>query len=354
MADDTKDALSGQESVSLNSDAHEDQGEDQEKTQDVAQTPKAPRILDADALAMIRQTVEEDRKTKSGEVKEVRKTGEVDQHATAAEPSVVEARPTPAAPSNHRITSPKMADRWADLRVAPPEPDPPPEEDGTMSAGEAPEVGQSNTNSDLAEEPSLSPIEKIRARQSGMAGTPRRSRPSPEAEEAYVPFDAAAFGPTGTMDDPREQQIYGGDAPAAASAPDLDPVMAPDPDDLEGPPQPRNFIERTNPDAPRNWDSINDHTMSSKGKRVWQVAIYGTLIAVPTALFALSPFSPADTVKHHVSALGCQFGAMFGYENAKEGEPGYHKGLDEDADGIACEVKRQRLTASGTAGFKRP
>lgn len=102
----------------------------------------------------------------------------------------------------------------------------------------------------------------------------------------------------------------------------------------------------TTPD--RVWDTPDDHKMSKRAKRVWQVAIFGPLIAAPVAFFLLSPFGPGDTVKHTVSAMGCQFADLFDMTEAEKGQPGYYEKFDEDGNGVACE-NIYAASADGTA-----
>lgn len=158
--------------------------------------------------------------------------------------------------------------------------------------------------------------------------------PAREPDEPAVDAAPAAriAAPVGTA----EIEYFFDEAPAPAPA----PAAAPEP-------EPEAQL------APRSdWDTPADHEMSRGARTAWRVGIYGTLVALPAAFFVLSPFSPKDTVQHHVSAMGCQFAALFDWENMKEGEPGFHAHLDDDADGIACEVKRQRIAGGGGGAFK--
>ena len=103
-----------------------------------------------------------------------------------------------------------------------------------------------------------------------------------------------------------------------------------------------------------DWERVEDHRMSRKSRMAWAVGIYGTLIALPVALFVLSPFPPKDTVGHHVSALGCQFAAMFEMTGAAIGEAGYHASLDLDGNGVACDGDASaRIDAGETRSIRR-
>ncbi len=120
-------------------------------------------------------------------------------------------------------------------------------------------------------------------------------------------------------------------------------------------PESRSGFVQPAPQQPRIWDTPTDHEMTKTGRRTWQFGVYGALIAVPVAFFALSPFGPRDTVGHHISAMGCQFADLFEMKNAEVGQPGYHASLDDDADGIACEEKKEtRITMGGGSRFVRP
>lgn len=169
------------------------------------------------------------------------------------------------------------------------------------------------------------------------------ARAEEEAQRARAARVAAAALAAQAAENPEVEDDHC--APAGAIT-DAAPVM------------PRRILaEKTDrPKQPRTWDTPSDHEMSRKSRRIWQAAIYGGLIAVPAAFFALSPFGPRDTVGHHVSAMGCQFAELFDMQNAEIGTPGYHESLDADANGIACEEKKRTRISMGGGGsrFVRP
>ena len=108
------------------------------------------------------------------------------------------------------------------------------------------------------------------------------------------------------------------------------------------------------PDMGRfEWDLPEDHEMSLGGKIAWRIAVYGAIVAIPAILLLTSPFTPQDTVRHYVAAAGCQYAGMVGLDNARQGEPGYHLGLDSDEDGIACEPSAGRRLTRGSTHFIR-
>ena len=102
--------------------------------------------------------------------------------------------------------------------------------------------------------------------------------------------------------------------------------------------------------APRNWDKPEDHSMSRKGKYIWTAAIYGAIIAVPTLVFATSPFTPKATAQHYAAAFGCGFAKALGVDRATQGEPGYHASLDDNNNGVACEPTAATRSLSGGGG----
>jgi hypothetical protein len=55
------------------------------------------------------------------------------------------------------------------------------------------------------------------------------------------------------------------------------------------------------------------------------------------ALASLSPWPPLTVLKHIVASYGCEAAHGMGLVPAREGEPGYWRKNDVDADGIACE-----------------
>lgn len=108
------------------------------------------------------------------------------------------------------------------------------------------------------------------------------------------------------------------------------------------------------PDLGRfEWDLPEDHEMSTGGKIAWNVAIYGTIAAIPAVLFLTSPFSVPDTAKHYLAAAGCPYAKMLNVANARVGLPGYHSHLDTDDDGIACEPQSTRQLSTGGRHFIR-
>lgn len=112
------------------------------------------------------------------------------------------------------------------------------------------------------------------------------------------------------------------------------------------------YLDEPIPDMGRfDWDLPEDHEMSASGKIAWNVAIYGTMLAIPVVLFLTSPFSTKDTARHYVAAAGCPFAKLVDLSPAREGNPGYHAHLDNDGDGIACEVDRARTLTTGGRHF---
>jgi hypothetical protein len=55
------------------------------------------------------------------------------------------------------------------------------------------------------------------------------------------------------------------------------------------------------------------------------------------ALMSLSPWPPAETLRHLASFPNCNAARANGVAPARRGEPGYWKRHDRDRDGIACE-----------------
>jgi len=52
---------------------------------------------------------------------------------------------------------------------------------------------------------------------------------------------------------------------------------------------------------------------------------------------AFSPFEREDALRHLASMHGCETAAKLGLANMRAGEVGYHKRIDPDQNGIACE-----------------
>lgn len=103
-----------------------------------------------------------------------------------------------------------------------------------------------------------------------------------------------------------------------------------------------------------DWDTVEDHEMSTGGKIAWRLAIYGPLIVVPVILFLISPFPPGDTARHYAALAGCPFADMVGVAPARKGQPGYHGIWDDDDNGITCErSSRRRNSIAGTGGSNR-
>lgn len=228
----------------------------------------------------------------------------------APEPAETRATKTPAMDVPRRSAG---DDRWADLRVDPPSEAPSEPEEAEVDA-EPVQVSEDLGDTDL--EDFHIPADETAAPEVTNAETA-----PPPVEPNVAPYETIA-----------------GDAPET-----------PMPQAAEA------ALETAEPARSRtDWGSPSDHEMGRKGKMAWRIGIYGTLLAVPVAAFGLSPFSPKETVQHHVSAMGCQFAALFDWKNIKEGEPGFHAHLDPDGDGVACEVARKRLTLGGGGGFKRP
>lgn len=261
-------------------------------------------------------------------------SADADARARSPAPEATDAAPAAApVPAPAPAPARRDADRWADLRV---DVDNAPEPAETApAAAAAPEPREQDTPEPALAAPDASPLERIRAREA--AGTPRpRPRPAREdAEAGYTPFDHAAFGATGTLDE--------------APRPGADTLME-DPEPAQ-PPR-RDFVEKTGAPPPRDWGSVADHEMGRTAKMVWRVAVFGPIVALPAFLFLTSPFAPADTIKHYGALAGCGFANTFGVANAREGEPGYHLSLDKDADGVACEPVRSARARSGAGGAR--
>ena len=102
-----------------------------------------------------------------------------------------------------------------------------------------------------------------------------------------------------------------------------------------------------------DWDAGMGGEISSRTRKMIWGGIALALILPPAAFFALSPFPPVDTVKHQFARLGCPTATQLGLAPAEAGQAGYHASLDEDADGIACEVDKPRGGAFGQ-GNARP
>ena len=98
------------------------------------------------------------------------------------------------------------------------------------------------------------------------------------------------------------------------------------------------------------WDVPSDHEMPIGERILWKLGVWGPILAVPFLFFAWSPFTPAVTVVHYASAIGCPVGEYFGMAPAAEGNPGYHKRLDGDRDGVACEPEAAKGLRGGGAG----
>lgn len=71
-------------------------------------------------------------------------------------------------------------------------------------------------------------------------------------------------------------------------------------------------------------------------RRLMVFPIAGFVISI--GLFALSPFSPAETLRHLASFPNCDAARAMGLAPALRGEPGYWSSHDADGDGIACEL----------------
>ncbi|MEM6824002.1 MAG: excalibur calcium-binding domain-containing protein [Pseudomonadota bacterium] len=102
----------------------------------------------------------------------------------------------------------------------------------------------------------------------------------------------------------------------------------------------------------RDWDSPKDHVMSRRGKSIWTVAVYGSVLTAFVMLFFLSPFAPKATVQHYAAAFGCGVAKTVGVDGAREGAPGYHASLDDNSNGIACEPEITRSALRGGGAFQ--
>ena len=117
------------------------------------------------------------------------------------------------------------------------------------------------------------------------------------------------------------------------------------------------YLEEPIPDmGDFEWDFPEDHEMSTRGKALWRIAIYGPMIAIPILAFVLSPFSREDTLRHWAAMPGCSFAKLAGVAPARQDEPGYHAWLDPDSDGLACETKSasRKLTGGGRHFIRAP
>lgn len=106
--------------------------------------------------------------------------------------------------------------------------------------------------------------------------------------------------------------------------------------------------------VPREWDTVADHKMTSGGRALWMLGIYGAIAMVPAVIVLASPFPPKEAVLHHFSALGCNFAQMAGLSQAELGKPGYHASLDPDGNGVACEPDMTARVTSDGSRFLRP
>ncbi|MEM0947677.1 MAG: excalibur calcium-binding domain-containing protein [Pseudomonadota bacterium] len=116
------------------------------------------------------------------------------------------------------------------------------------------------------------------------------------------------------------------------------------------------YLEEPIPDmGDFEWDMPEDHEMSTQGKALWHVAIYGPIVALPIVAFVLSPFSREETLRHWAAMPGCSFASMVGVAPARQDQPGYHSWLDPDSDGLACETKTasRQLSGGGNSHFQR-
>ena len=113
-------------------------------------------------------------------------------------------------------------------------------------------------------------------------------------------------------------------------------------------------VESDIPDMGKfEWDMPEDHEMSTGGKVFWNLAVYGTIAAIPLVLFLTSPFTAGETARHYVAATGCHFGSLVSLTPARKGQPGYFSHLDPDNDGVACEPTARRKMSSGGSTFVR-
>ncbi len=65
--------------------------------------------------------------------------------------------------------------------------------------------------------------------------------------------------------------------------------------------------------------------------------VFGAAFVVSIGLFAMSPFTPAETIRHLGSFPNCDAARLMGLAPALRGEPGYWASHDADDDGVACE-----------------
>ncbi len=103
----------------------------------------------------------------------------------------------------------------------------------------------------------------------------------------------------------------------------------------------------------REWDNPSDHEMSGKGKLLWRMAVYGSLLAGPIYLVLVSHFPPLMAAKHYASASGCIVADYFELAGAQPGQPGYFAHLDHNKNGIACEATA-RASQKRKVTFIRP
>ena len=107
------------------------------------------------------------------------------------------------------------------------------------------------------------------------------------------------------------------------------------------------MVDQIRNDNPANYE------MSSTAKWAWRLGIYLPLVVLPAVLLLASPFSPPVAAKHWATAAGgCTVGSWIGMSPAQENDPGYHRHLDDDNDGIACEhVRRSIGSSSNVSSF---
>ena len=242
-------------------------------------------------------------------------------------------------------------ERWEDLRA-------PLIDEADMSLDAATDrddpFAQEGHYGEVVQPRDLTPIERVRARQSGVDIASLQdlvaSRPfgqhgvdgmhegaygAPDQVDPRAAAAAAlpgAVGPTGQLPPEYGQTPH-------LSAPSAHPAVA-------------SLAKKAN--EARVWDTPEDHKMSTSGRVFWHAAIFLAILAYPLYLLFASPYPARDTVAHYAAMTGCNAAVYLGVSEAQLGEPGYHAHLDPNGNGIACEPDVARRLTGGKVTFIRP
>lgn len=177
------------------------------------------------------------------------------------------------------------------------------------------------------------PIERVRARESAAilnsAIPPLHATPVVASAPAMMHAEPTFDGPDSTL-----------------SKTSRTPPPKPSPKPMKATPKPEVINDR-------EWDMPSDHEMSGKGKLLWRMGVYGSLLAGPLYLILTSTFPPQEAAKHYASAAGCIVADYLGVSGAQPGQPGYFAHLDYNKNGIACEAMA-RASEKRKVTFIRP